>query len=164
MRVSDLCLCDVIACTRDTSLARAGALMRKYAVGTLPVVDRDDRVIGMITDRDVALEVTRRNMTPSEIFVGEVMAKPVAMCGPDDDIRDAMDLMRRHCVRRLPVVDEDERLEGILSIDDIVCEAVADRDIPTRQVMATLAEIAHEYCDTPSQARSERGTRAARRG
>jgi CBS domain-containing protein len=159
MRVSDLCVCDVSACSRETSLARAGAQMRKSDVGCLPVVDRQDRVIGMVTDRDIALELTRRNAPPSEIYVDEIMSDRIAVCSTDDDVRDALRLMARNEVRRLPVVDERDRLQGIISIDDIVCSAAQDgdnRQLPYSEVIDTFCQITSSYqAETHSGARSK---------
>lgn len=148
MNVGDLCICDVAACYRQTTLARAGALMNKYNVGALPVIDRNERPVGMITDRDIALETSRRNAPPSELLVEEAMSTTVAVCLPDDDVRDALKIMARQRVRRLPVVDDAGYLEGIISIDDIVCHAVdvgGDREIPYEEVVETLCRIAQEY-------------------
>ncbi len=148
MNVGDLCICDVAACQRETTLARAGALMHKFGVGALPVVDRNDRPIGMITDRDIAVATARRNAPPSELFVEDAMSDTVAVCLPDDDVRDALRIMARERVRRLPVVDDRGYLEGIVSIDDIVCHAVdisGDREIPYEEVVETLCRIVQEY-------------------
>ena len=148
MKVQDLCLSSVGACLPETSLARAGALMSRHGVGSLPVVDRGDRVIGIVTDRAIAVELARRNAPPSEILVESVMTARPAVCSPHDDILDCLDLMRRYRVRRLPVVDEHDRLEGVLSIDDIVCHA-ADRgqeeEIPEGVLLDTLCEISRAY-------------------
>lgn len=162
MKVRDLCVSDVAAVTPETSLARAGALMRKYAVGSLPVIDRNDRVIGMITDRDIALELCRRNAPPSEIFCDEVMSERVATIESRDSVEDALDLMARHRVRRLPVVDSEGVLEGILSIDDIICHAAESRgeDVAYEDVVETLCEIAQEY---QAETGETRGAHARRR-
>jgi CBS domain-containing protein len=122
--------------------------MRKYNIGALPVVDRNERPVGIITDRDIALETARRNAAPSEILVEEAMATAVAVCLPDDDVRDALKIMARERVRRLPVVDDAGYLQGIVSIDDIVCHAVdvdGARELPYEEVVETLCRIAQEY-------------------
>jgi CBS domain-containing protein len=148
MKVKDLCVCDVAACTRSTSIARAGSLMQKYDVGALPIVDRSERVIGMVTDRDIALELTRRNAPASEITVEEVMSDGVVGTRADVDVRDALRLMATHGVRRLPVLDEDGLLEGVISIDDIICHSVEDeggQELSYADVMETLEEISRDY-------------------
>lgn len=148
MFVQDLCVCDVAACDPETSLAQAGQLMRKYGVGALPVVDRQDRVIGMITDRQIALEAARRNRPPAELRADDVMTVDPATCTERDTVIDVLRTMARNHCRRLPVVDRDERLQGIVSIDDIVCHAAERGDtdaLPHREVVETLCAITQPY-------------------
>jgi len=148
MNVGDLCICDVAAVGRQTSLARAGTLMRRFNVGALPVIDRNDRPVGMITDRDIALALAQRNGLPSEILVDEVMTEGVATCEADDDVREALRIMGREQVHRLPVVDDRGQLEGIISIDDVICHAVdvdGGRELPYVQVVETQCRIAQHY-------------------
>jgi CBS domain-containing protein len=148
MIVRDLCICNAGACSPETSLARAGSLMRRYAVGSLPVVDRDDRVIGIVTDRDLFLELARRNAPPSEILVEGAMTDRPAVCSAQDDLQDCLIIMKRNRVRRLPVVDENDRLEGIISIDDIICHVADQKDdeeIPQDLLIDTLCEISRAY-------------------
>jgi CBS domain-containing protein len=159
MNAENLCIFDVAACGRHTTLARAGALMRKYNVGALPVIDRNGRPIGMITDRDIALEATRRNVPPSEILVEEAMSDTVAVCLPDDDVRDVLRIMARERVRRLPLVDDRGFLVGIVSIDDVICHAVdvgGNRELPYEDVVETLCRIAQEYRAETGPARRPR--------
>jgi CBS domain-containing protein len=144
MKVRDLCICNAGACTPETSLARAGAIMRRHDVGTLPVVDRDDRVVGTVTDRDLLLEIARRNAPPSEILVESVQEDRPPVCSSQDDLLDCLTIMRRNRVRVLPVVDQDDRLEGIITIDEIVTRAAdprGDDDVPRELLIDTLAEI-----------------------
>lgn len=148
MKVSDLHICEVSACSPDTNLARAGMQMLKEHIGSLPVLDRRDRVIGIITDRDIALELSRRNTPAGEIYVDEVMCDQPATCSPHDDIRDALRLMARHEVRRLPVVDDQDRLEGIISIDDVICHAATNGDskhLPHAEVIEAFCQITKTY-------------------
>ena len=147
MRVEDLCVCDVAACDPGTPLSRAASLMRRYEVGCLPVVDDGDRVVGIITDRDIALELGR-NRSAAETPVEDVMTEEIATIRPEDEARDALREMSRSRVRRLAVVDDDDRLQGILSIDDLVChaaEASDKRDIPAEEVVEALARISEAY-------------------
>ena len=147
MRVEDLCVCDVAACSPDTALARAASLMRRYDVGCLPVVDDDDRVVGIVTDRDIALELAR-SRSAADAVVGDVMSEEIATIRPDEAAREALREMGRARVRRLAVVDEDDRLQGILSIDDVVCHAAEASDgeeIPAADIVETLARISRRY-------------------
>lgn len=159
MKVRDLFLSDVARATKDMTLARAGALMRKYEIGSLPVVDRADRVIGLVTDRDCFLEATRRDEALSEIFVDEVMTDRPAVCSVDDDLQECLSIMRKSRASRLPVVDEDDRLEGLISIDDLIDHAVergGARETPYEEIVETLSAIAEPY-------EADRGVRGPRR-
>jgi len=147
MRVGDLCSYDVAVVTRDTNLARAGILLRKYNATALPVVDKHDRVIGLITDRDVALEVTRRNAAPSELFVDEILIEGIPLIQPQFNVIEALDLMARYGIKQLPVTDERDILQGIISIDDIIVQAADKRNgrgIPYTEIFETLQAIAEE--------------------
>jgi len=81
-------------------------------------------VIGVVTDRDLCIALGTRNRLPGEITLGEVMSGKVYWCKPDDDVRTALKTMAREKVRRLPVINVERQLEGILSMDDVVvhCE------------------------------------------
>lgn len=125
MRVRDIMKHEPCITTPDSHLAKVGRSMLEAGCGFLPVVGDEERVVGVITDRDVALAVALRNQKPSKIEVGEVMSGDVWSCRPDDDIREALTVMRERRVRRLPVLDPGGRLQGILSLDDAVLEAQA---------------------------------------
>lgn len=162
MRVEDLCVCDVAACSRDTRLARAASLMRRYDVGSLPILDDDDRVVGIVTDRDIALEIGRGSRSPGEIQVGDIMTEGVATIRLEDDARDALREMGRSRVRRLAVVDEDERLQGILSIDDIICHATEEsEELPAREIVEVLARISRPYAAETGSGRAHAGEKPA---
>ena len=124
MKVREVMRSEPSVCTPDAHLARVGRLMAEADCGFLPVIGDEDRVVGVITDRDVALAAATRDRRPSEIQVRQVISGEVYSCGPDDDIRDALTVMRERQVRRLPVVDS-HGLRGILSLDDVVLEAQA---------------------------------------
>ncbi|HEX6200433.1 MAG TPA: CBS domain-containing protein [Thermoanaerobaculia bacterium] len=124
MRVRDIMKHEPCFTSPGSHLARVGETMRDAGCGFLPVVGDEDRVVGVLTDRDVALAVTTRDRKASEIEVRQVMSGEVFSCGADDDIREALAVMRERKVRRLPVLAHG-RLEGILSLDDVVLEAQA---------------------------------------
>jgi CBS domain-containing protein len=107
----------------ESSLAAAGKIMSENDCGVLPVVDANDQVIGVLTDRDVCLALTSKNRLASEVPVDETMSPRVFACGPDDEVQAALETMQNRLVRRLPVLDDARRLVGIVSIDDIVIHA-----------------------------------------
>jgi CBS-domain-containing membrane protein len=83
-------------------------------------VDDAHRVVGILTDRDLCKVIATRNQAACEIAALAIASKPVISCGPEEELESALKTMRHHRIRRLPVVDRDGRLQGILSIDDVV--------------------------------------------
>jgi len=123
MKVGDICNRLVIEITEDESIRRAAELMRKYHVGTLVVTRFGDAVktpVGIITDRDIVVEVTAQGVDPEEITVGDVMSDGPVMAAEDDEIYAVLDLMREKSVRRIPVVDAKGGLTGMLALDDLL--------------------------------------------
>ena len=123
MKVKDVMTSGAKACMPETSLAEAATLMWESDCGALPVLNVEDRVVGIITDRDICFGATTTTRPPSEVSVCEVITGRVFACGPEDDIREALAIMRRERVRRLPVVEADGRLRGIVSMNDVVLRA-----------------------------------------
>ena len=120
MKVQNIMTSDVEACGPESDLAAAAAIMWRRDCGSVPVVDAERRIVGMITDRDICMAVSTRNRLATDLRVSEVMSGKVYACAPDDNIRDAMETMQSSQLRRLPVVDADGILLGILSINDVV--------------------------------------------
>jgi CBS domain-containing protein len=132
---------NVETCSPDSDLGAAATTMWKRDCGSVPVVDSERKVVGMITDRDICMAVATRNKLASEIKVGEVISGKVYACAPDDDVRDALETMQSAQMRRLPVVDADGVLHGILSINDVVLHSKKGRSkkhVSHRDAMATL--------------------------
>jgi CBS domain-containing protein len=114
---------DVKFCMSTASLADAAHVMDVNEVGVLPIINDTRRVLGMITDRDICKAVSRDPRPAAEIPVARVTSGKVFACGPDDDVQTAFKTMRAHRVRRLPVINDEGHLCGILSLDDLVLEA-----------------------------------------
>lgn len=128
MLVKSIMTFEVKSCAADTSVGAAARIMCNRDCGIVPVVDAQQKLLGVITDRDVCLAVATRIRNPDELPVGDVMTKKVHTCSPDDDARTALKLMKNHAVRRLPVVTADGRLSGLISIDDLVLRADSYKD------------------------------------
>jgi CBS domain-containing protein len=124
MKVEELMTRDVKCCRQQTNLSEAVSNMWHADIGVLPVIDDGGRVVGVITDRDIAIAVATKGRLPSEISAGEVISGQVYAISPDEDIRSALNTMRLGKVRRLPVTVEDGRLVGMLSLNDIALRAV----------------------------------------
>jgi CBS domain-containing protein len=123
MKVKELMTSDVKSCSPETNLAAAAKIMWEGDCGAVPVTDDRGKVIGIITDRDICIAAATRSRREGEIPVQEVSSKTVYTCTPGDDVRAALETMKNRKVRRLPVVGQDGRLAGILSIHDIALQA-----------------------------------------
>jgi len=128
MKVHDIMTLDAVSCPMDMDLASAARLMLKAHVGTLPVVNSHGVVTGILTDRDIAMAVGTRPRQASEIAVHEAMSSRVRACLAHEDVLAALRLMEQGRIRRLPVLDPDGHLVGVLSIDDILLRAVDKTD------------------------------------
>lgn len=129
MLLKSICTPDVICCSPTTSIQAAAALMRAKHTGDLVVVDDpdDQRIpLGVITDRDIVVEVLAAGMNPATTAVGSIVHPPVVVASENEDASEALQRMRSHGVRRLPVVGAEGRLTGILSLDDVLKLVAAD--------------------------------------
>ncbi|MBT8442837.1 MAG: CBS domain-containing protein [Gammaproteobacteria bacterium] len=121
MRVGDICTRNVISVSADESIYSAAQKMREQHVGDVIVVmDDRERCIGILTDRDIAIEVVANRVDPDTLVVRDVMSDEVLMVDEEEDILEAMEMMSRAGVRRLPVMNEARNLCGIISVDDII--------------------------------------------
>lgn len=148
MTVRDLQTSNVKTVSPDTDLAVVARLMWEGDCGAVPVVTDDRKVIGMITDRDICIAAATRAKPPAEIRASEVITNHgVHAVKPDDDVRVAMRTMRKHKVRRLPVVDREQHLAGIVSINDLAINASSSLpdSVPAQEFLETFQAIcAHE--------------------
>ncbi len=155
MKVREIMRANPRFCAPKNSLGVAGRIMDEIGAGVLPVVGESERVVGIITDRDICCGLARLNQRPSSVQVSSVMTRKVHSCAPDDDVRAALATMRRNKVRRLPVVDESGALQGLLSMDDVVLEARLLRtehfDSPLyTDIVDTLREIVRHATPMPA--------------
>lgn len=120
MKVQDIITSDVQYCGPDTNLAAAAKMMWDSDCGALPVLNVEGHVMGMITDRDICMAAATKNKPASDITVWETVSGKVHSCRLSDDVHAALDIMKREKVRRLPVVDEDGVLQGIVAMNDFV--------------------------------------------
>jgi len=119
MKVQDAMVKGVRFCNPDTNLASVTKIFWEQGCGAVPVVE-NGRAIGMITDRDISIALGTRNAKAGDTLVRDVALPKVFFCLPQDDIHTALNTMQAQQVRRLPVVDQEGRLAGILSLDDLV--------------------------------------------
>jgi CBS domain-containing protein len=146
MKVEEIMTPNVQPCRPGNSLAEAVTLMWDCDCGSLPVVNSSDEVIGVITDRDIAIAVATRARPAGDISVGEVISGIAFVCEKEEDVKSALKTMRREKVHRLPVVGEGGKLAGILSLNDIVLRAEENGkrqapEISYEDVVSTLKAI-----------------------
>lgn len=142
MKVKEIMTPNAKAIWLTESLADAAELMWENDCGVLPIIKDGRKVIGMITDRDICMAVAMRNTNPSGVSVEEVMTPRVYSVDPEDEIEQALKAMQEHRIRRLPVVNTEGELEGILSMNDIVLNARGKGDsIAYRDVVKTYQAI-----------------------
>ena len=120
MKVQEIMTTDVSACRLDSDLAHVAAEMFHRDCGCVPVISADGHIAGIVTDRDIAMAVSTTERTAHRIPVREVMTGQVFTCAPQDEVGVALDTMRTRKVRRLPVVDDEGHVKGILSLNDVV--------------------------------------------
>ena len=125
MKVSDCMTREVRTVSLDNSLQSAAQIMGDLDCGFLPVA-RDDRLIGIVTDRDIAVRGVGRGLAP-DAGIETVMSDEVCYCFEDDDADDLLENMGDMQVRRMPVVDRDKRLVGVVSITDLASNGEAPR-------------------------------------
>jgi CBS domain-containing protein len=111
----------------DATLEQAAEKMKRLDVGSLPVCD-GERLVGMITDRDITVQATAEGDAPGRKQVREVMTEDVKWCFEDDDARTAADIMARAQIRRLPVINREKRLVGIVSLGDLATDFQTQAD------------------------------------
>jgi CBS domain-containing protein len=121
MRVNEVMTPNVERIPPDTSLSEAGVKMREHDIGAIPVYE-GDRLVGMITDRDIAIRAVAEGRNPDEMTVREAMSPGIAYCFEDEDIREAGKQMRERKVRRLIVLNRSKRLVGIVSLGDLAAQ------------------------------------------
>jgi len=130
-------------CNPDTSLGAAAEIMWNHNCGFLPVISPQQSVVGVITDRDMCMAMATRNRLPGQVTVQEVSSVVIYSCKPDDDVRAAMETMVDKKVRRLPVINAAGKLEGILSLDDVILHAdlQARGSVSPEHILSTLRKL-----------------------
>lgn len=149
MAIGEFCNRDVVFATREMSLQEAAQLMREYHVGDLVVVDQvgDKRVpVGIVTDRDIVIEIVAKSLDINEFSAGDIMGSQLVSVPEHEGVFETIRMMRANGIRRLPVVDKDGGLVGIVSADDIL-DLLAEE-------MAELAKVAPREQQREAKTRS----------
>lgn len=124
-RCSDVMTSNVVTSSPADTIVEAARLMKREDIGPVLVVDRGDSrtLVGILTDRDIVLKVIAEGLDPQSTRVEQVMSKKLVTCRTDDDVDVAMNAMAQYQLRRIPVVGENMRLEGIISQADVATRA-----------------------------------------
>ena len=147
MKVEQLMTSDVKSCREYNTLNTAAQVMWDHDIGCVPIVDQENRVVGMLTDRDVCMSAYLQGAPLRAASVTSAMSKEVCLCRSDDDIASVERLMQEKQIHRVPVVDAEGRLAGIISLNDIAREASREsetktpREVGDAEVTSTIASV-----------------------
>ena len=122
MKVRDIMTKDLVIADKDDTILDVAKLMKHHNIGCVPVLDDGEKVLGVITDRDIVMNMARFNLDPANTFASEIASDVVYKVKPEADVTDALALMKKQRIRRLPVMEEDA-LVGMLSIGDVAVYA-----------------------------------------
>ena len=141
MNVSQVMTTDVVSCAIDDTLARCADNMRHINVGAMPVIDNDNHVRGIITDRDIAVRAVASGVDPNQATVGQFMTPDPVTVLPEVTVENAAGIMAEQQVRRLPVVDQNGCLLAMISLGDLavdvgeealIAETLEEISVPVR--------------------------------
>ena len=135
MQVKDVMTRGAEVVRPDATLQEAANKMKSLDIGPLPVCD-GDKIIGMLTDRDITVRATAEGLDPKQTRVREVMSKELITCLEDQDVKEAAELMQSKQIRRVPILNKDKRLVGMLSLGDL-----ANRTQDSKLAGKTLEEV-----------------------
>ena len=122
MKVKEIMTENPSVCDLNESLAQAAKTMWEMDCGVLPVLKDGKEIVGLITDRDICMAMAMRDCNPMGVSAEEVITGNVFSVGPEAELQEALEAMREHQVRRLPVVNADGELKGMLSLNDVVLQ------------------------------------------
>jgi CBS domain-containing protein len=131
---------DPVCCLPNDSVAKAAELMKSENIGSIPVIEnkQSQKLVGIVTDRDLALKIVAGGLDTQSTTVETVMTHKVVTCRADDDLQKALDAMAEHQLRRIPVVDNDKKIVGIIAQADVATRA--DQPEKTAEL---VKEISH---------------------
>lgn len=128
---------DPASCSASETVTKVAGLMKQHDVGSVPVVE-SDRLVGIVTDRDIVLKVVAGGRNPEQSAVKEAMTPNPVSCKEDDDLEYALRLMKERQVRRMPIVDGGGRLTGIIAQADVATRV--NRDDKTGELVEAISE------------------------
>lgn len=140
MNIRDIMSSRVQLMDPNTTIREAAKRLRDEDVGALPL-GKDDQLTGMITDRDIAVRGVAGDKDPDTSIADEIKSEKIYYCFEDEEAQRAADVMSEHQVRRLPILDRDKRLVGVVSLADLTKAGVADRALVGVSQESTTARV-----------------------
>lgn len=132
MKIRDVMTPNAEVIDNSAAVRDAAAKMREIDVGSLPVCD-GSRLTGVVTDRDIAVRLVAEGLDGAKTKVSEIMTPDVTYCFDDETVEEAAAVMEAHQIRRLPILDRNKQLVGMLSLADVSVRTVGeDRDLPKK--------------------------------
>ena len=152
MVVSQIMTTDVATCTPASDLEHALYVMLERDCGFVPIVTEGGKVVGVVTDRDICVAVALHQQTPARIPIATTMTQPVFSVHPNDTVMTALGIMTHHRIRRLPVVDEQGLLVGVLTLNDVALAPHRPGAPTNDDVAETLRAISQHRVVEPTYA------------
>lgn len=136
MKVREVCNCDVVYATPESTVCDCAKLMNQNNIGCLPICDDSKRLVGIVTDRDITLRTLACEKDPAKTPISDIMSCNVCCCNPETKVEDVEEEMINNGVKRIPVVDKG-KVVGILTLSDLI----KDKNISNQEVTITLEGI-----------------------
>ncbi len=142
MKIRDIMTTNCAVCGPHANAAAIAEILWSRDCGSVPIVDERGILLGIVTDRDLTIALGTRDRRASTLRADECMTRDVETCNPDEDLQDALEVMLARRVRRVPIVDRDGRLEGMVSLSDIVqASSRPGAAIPAASLVSAMARI-----------------------
>jgi CBS domain-containing protein len=149
MKARDIMSKPPCTCGQDTDLAAVAKLMWDHDCGFVPVVDASGTVAGVVTDRDICIATSTRRLLPEQISAAQAMTTTIHACMSDDSVSDVLATMKQFQVRRVPVIDGSGKIQGVISLNDLVLASNDKREPKASDVVSTMAAICgHRQIET----------------
>lgn len=148
LSVSEIMSGSVWSCPTNATLDQAIEMMASRRCSSIPVVDSANKLVGIVTDRDITLYINLKHQPPEDIQLSEFnKGRSVQCCYEHDDIHAALKILRARQIHHLPVLDDNDELVGIITINDIVqrAEESASADLSYKDVVETLKAVSKNY-------------------
>ena len=140
MKCNEVMTKNPVCCLPNDSVAKAAGLMKSEDIGSIPVIENEQtkKLVGIVTDRDLALKVVAEGRDPKTTKVEAVMTHNVVTCRAEDDLQKALDAMAKHQLRRIPIVDNDNKILGIIAQADVATRA--DQPEKTAEMVMEISQ------------------------